>query len=242
MMIEPAPKVEPATARPARPASAPRDIDPAMPSGGVTIDDVCVAPRVEPAYADPPTERGSISQHASVAGGESSIDDGGGADGTSSSSSGPEGLCTSKKFGMLYESYAAVVIGPAEKNAMQRLIPRKLRKFDDRSVLSYGECKRYVVVTGSGDIYVYSDVTDRYPLYVVPLAGLYPRREDPRNPHYRSHSISPMIQRGGGWNDGMRHDREDEEQNVVGYRSPCGKRWRRWWEDDEHEGERRRGR
>ncbi len=198
-MIEPAPKVEPATAHPARPSSAPRDIDPAPPSGKVTANDVSVAPRVGPAYADPPTERGSIlaSSSGGAAAGrgvEAAGAWGRGNDVTSSSNSSRnrDGGST------LYESYAAVVVGPAEKNAMQRLLPRRLRTFDDRSVVSYGECKRYVVVSDAGEIRVYSDASDDSPLYVVPLsARMRPRRERPMKPHYRSHAISPMIQQGG---------------------------------------------
>ncbi len=187
-MIEPAPKVEPATALPARPKSAPRGIEPAVPSDKVTKTDVDAAPTVEPAHADPPSERGSIDS-APIDGRD---------DATSKAMSEPDKLRSSHHCGISFESHAAVVIGPAEKSILQRcLFPRRLRNFDDPSVLSYGECKRYVVVTRDGNVHVYADASDRASLYVIPLAGLVPRREDPDRPHYFSHSISPTIQGGG---------------------------------------------
>jgi hypothetical protein len=104
-------------------------------------------------------------------------------------SSGLEVLRASNQI--TFESSAAVVVGPADKNALQKMIPRMLRKFDDRSVLSYGEVKRYIVVTSDGTIHVYAEATDPTVLYVIPLVGLVPRKEDPLNPYYYSHTISP---------------------------------------------------
>ena len=104
-------------------------------------------------------------------------------------SSGLEVLRASNQI--IFESSAAVVVGPADKNALQKMIPRMLRKFDDRSVLSYGEVKRYIVVTSDGTIHVYAEATDPTVLYVIPLVGLVPRKEDPLNPYYYSHTISP---------------------------------------------------
>jgi hypothetical protein len=104
-------------------------------------------------------------------------------------SSGLEVLRASNQI--IFESSAAVVVGPADKNALQKMIPRKLRKFDDRSVLSYGEVKRYIAVTSDGTIHVYAEATDPTVLYVIPLVGLVPRKEDPLNPYYYSHTISP---------------------------------------------------
>lgn len=190
MMIEPAPKVEPATAAPATPKSAPRGIEPAAPSGRVTAADVDAAPAVEPARADPPAERGSIVAATDGTGG------GEGGGGTRCCPSGPERLRASGS--VAFEAPAAVVVGPAGKNAFQRLIPRRLRRLDDRSVVSYGEVKRHVVVTSDGIVHVYADAVDVSPLYVVPLSGLVPRREDPDDPDYRSHTISPETQQAGG--------------------------------------------
>ena len=96
-----------------------------------------------------------------------------------------------KSHQIIFESSAAVVLGPADKNALQKMIPRMLRKFDDRSVLSYGEVKRYIAVTSDGTIHVYAEATDPTALYVIPLVGLVPRKEDPLNPDYYSHTISP---------------------------------------------------
>ena len=104
-------------------------------------------------------------------------------------SSGLEVLRASNQI--TFESSAAVVVGPADKNALQKMIPRMLRKFDDRSVLSYGEVKRYIAVTSDGTIHVYAEATDPTVLYVIPLVGLVPRKEDPLNPYYYSHTISP---------------------------------------------------
>jgi hypothetical protein len=104
-------------------------------------------------------------------------------------SSGLEVLRASNQI--IFESSAAVVVGPADKNALQKMIPRMLRKFDDRSVLSYGEVKRYIAVTSDGTIHVYAEATDPTVLYVIPLVGLVPRKEDPLNPYYYSHTISP---------------------------------------------------
>ncbi len=110
---------------------------------------------------------------------------------------GPEKLRASGL--VAFEAPAAVVVGPAEKNVIQRrMIPRRLRRLDGRSVLSYGEVKRHVVVTDDGIVRVYADVSDASPLYVVPLSGLAPRREDPDDPDYRSHTISPEAQQGVG--------------------------------------------
>lgn len=183
-MIDPAPKVGPATATPARPKAAPLGIEPAVPSEPADVD---VAPAVEPAYADPPSERGSMVVAATTMEEER----GGG-----TTSSGVEELRAS--CSVSFEAPAAVVVGPAEKSVMQRLIPRRLRRLDERSVVSYGEVRRYVVVRSIGDVHVFADVADRSPLYVVPLAGLVPRREDPDRPDYRSHTISPEAQCGGG--------------------------------------------
>ena len=187
-MIQPAPKVEPATATPARPKAAPLGIEPAVPSERVTTADVDVAPAVEPAYADPPSERGSIMVAATTIPEE---EERGG-----TTSSGVEELRAMRSVS--FEAPAAVVVGPAEKSVMQRLIPRRLRRLDERSVVSYGEVRRYVVVKSDGVVHVFADVVDRSPLYVVPLVGLVPRREDPDRPDYRSHTISPEAQCGGG--------------------------------------------
>ena len=93
---------------------------------------------------------------------------------------------------ILFEAPAAVIIGQAEKSICQRMIPLL---FDERSFLSYGECKRYILIT-NGTIFVYADITDPSPLYTIELAYLIPKEEDSNNPEFYSHTISPEANTG----------------------------------------------
>ena len=53
-------------------------------------------------------------------------------------------LRASASHTILFESEAGVIIGPAEKSLCQRLCPLL---FDERVFLSYGEVKRYILLT-----------------------------------------------------------------------------------------------
>jgi len=64
--------------------------------------------------------------------------------------------------------------------------------FDPRDFISYGEALRYVVVK-DGSIFVYTEETDIYPLYNIPLGSLRPVKENPKKPHKASVTISPMT-------------------------------------------------
>lgn len=92
----------------------------------------------------------------------------------------------------MFESNAAVISEQAEKNIFQKLLPRFL---DERSYVSFGEFKRYIVVLDA-TIFVYVDVTDPKPLYTIPLSELKIVKEDPLRPHFRSHTVSPEANTG----------------------------------------------
>lgn len=107
---------------------------------------------------------------------------------------------------ILFESEAGVIIGQAEKNVCQRLFPLF---FDERVFLSYGEVKRYILLTTDGigtTIFVYVDITDPTPLYIIELIQststgqallMYkPVKEDRNNPEFYSHTISPEANTG----------------------------------------------
>lgn len=91
-----------------------------------------------------------------------------------------------------FESIAAVISGQAEKNVFQKIFPRLL---DERSYVSFGEVKRYIVVVDE-EIFIFADATDPSPLYTIPLMNLYPMREDSLRPHFRSHTVSPEANTG----------------------------------------------
>lgn len=57
--------------------------------------------------------------------------------------------------------------------------------------------KRYIlVVTSKNTIFVYADVTDPSPLYIIELNGLIPKKEDSNHPDFYSHTISPEANTG----------------------------------------------
>jgi hypothetical protein len=95
---------------------------------------------------------------------------------------------------VLFEGYAAVIIGPVQKN----LCKKALKCFyDERSFLSYGEVKRYIVILkDSNTIFVYADADMPSPMYTIPLENLELEKEDPKNPHFYSHTISPDANTG----------------------------------------------
>mmetsp|Transcript_7528 Transcript_7528/g.11576 ORF Transcript_7528/g.11576 Transcript_7528/m.11576 type:complete len:266 (+) Transcript_7528:24-821(+) len=90
---------------------------------------------------------------------------------------------------ILFEGYAAVIIGPVQKNICEKALKCF---YDERSFLSYGEVKRYIVIIkGSNTIFVYADADMPSPMYTIPLEDLELEKEDPQNPHFFSHTISP---------------------------------------------------
>ena len=56
--------------------------------------------------------------------------------------------------------------------------------------------KRYILVTSNSTIFVYADVTDPSPLYIIELKGLIPTKEDSNKPDFYSHTISPEANTG----------------------------------------------
>lgn len=176
-MIEPAPKVEAAKASAAKPRATP-EAEPVVASDRVRA---VVAPAVEPASADPPTENGSLSAESAA----------------KSTASVPEqghklsvdALRATQR--VVFEAPAAVLIGAAERNICDKMLPC----FAERTFLSYGEIKRYILIL-DGNAFVYTEVTDPSPLYTIPLADLLPEREDPKHPDFNSHTISPEANTG----------------------------------------------
>mmetsp|Transcript_25303 Transcript_25303/g.45589 ORF Transcript_25303/g.45589 Transcript_25303/m.45589 type:complete len:236 (-) Transcript_25303:102-809(-) len=179
-MVEPAPKVEAAKASPAKKASAVKAKPCTVPDDKPIIPP---APAVGPAFAEPPTERGSLMESAEKS-----------ATATAEQSQkklGVEELRATQR--VLFESPAAVIVGPVEKDICQKMIP--CLWFDERSFISFGEVKRHILIVGS-NIFVYVDFTDPSPLYTIPLLDLVPKREDPNNPDFYSHTISPEANTG----------------------------------------------
>ncbi|KAL7529609.1 hypothetical protein ACHAWF_003049 [Thalassiosira exigua] len=175
-MAEPAPKVEAARASAAKPRVAP-EVSPAVASDHINAE---VAPTVESAVAAPPTERGSFAKssakHIDVAVAEQN-------------QLGVDALRKTKR--VLFEAHAAVIVGPVERNTCDRLLPC----FSERSFISYGEVKRYVLLV-DGSILVYTDIMDPKPMYTIQLLELLPEREDPIKPDFYSHTISPEANTG----------------------------------------------
>ena len=177
VVVDPAPKVEKALAHAAEPREAPY-ADAALSSSGVKAE---VPLPAGAAYADPP--RGSLPEESISNPTSLSMKD-------CDKKISVEELHMHSKI--LFEAPAAVIIGQAEKSICQRMIPLL---FDERSFLSYGECKRYILIT-NGTIFVYADITDPSPLYTIELADLIPKEEDSNNPEFYSHTISPEANTG----------------------------------------------
>jgi len=62
----------------------------------------------------------------------------------------------------------------------------------DRGFISYGEAARYVVLKDC-NCFVFAEESDANPLYNIPLGSLQPVKENPKNPHKRSVTISPSV-------------------------------------------------
>lgn len=96
---------------------------------------------------------------------------------------------------VLFEGYAAVIIGHVQKNICEKAL--KCCFYDERQFLSYGEVKRYIVIIkDSNTIFVYADVDMLLPMYTIPLENLELEKEDPQNPSFFSHTISPEANAG----------------------------------------------
>ena len=173
-MVDPAPKVEAARASPVNASAAQASAVKAS-----NVGEISPAPSVEAAVADPPTEDGTLNEINNI--GEST------AANQSLKKMSVETLRSTKQ--VTFESPAAIIIGPAEKNIFQRLLPLC---FDERAFLSYGEGKRYIIIT-EGCIFSYTDIGAFAPLYTIALSQLTPTREDPDHPDFYSHTISPEV-------------------------------------------------
>ena len=121
MVIKAAPKVEKAEAQAAKPKEAPIAEAP-LESSAVVADKPSHAGAV---YADLPTERGSCMSESVTPFSPRSIKD------NSKLSVDELRSCHT----IVFESQAAVIIGPADKSICERILPLL---FDERDFLSYG--------------------------------------------------------------------------------------------------------
>ena len=176
MAIEPAPKVEAAKASAAKPRAAP-DVETAVSSGTAKVD---CAPAVEPGFAEPPTERGSLVQSVAAAA-------------TPNTPSSSDKQCQKLDVEsmratnrVIFEAPAAVVVGGVDRNVCEKIFPCVA----ERSFISYGEVKRYILIMDT-NIFVYTEATDPSPLYTVPFVNLVTFEEDRSKPDFYSHTISP---------------------------------------------------
>lgn len=181
--VEPAPQVEPATAVAAKPRAAP------------VVD---IAPIVEAAVADPPPTIDEDDRvfvppprsHDHVTTAKQNYTT------TPASMTSREGerriapLSIDKlrsTHTIIFESLAAVIIGPAQKDICQKLLPC----LKERSYISYGEIQRHILLTNENTLFVYADSTDPSPLYSLPFKGLRPQLEDALHKDINSTTISP---------------------------------------------------
>ena len=95
---------------------------------------------------------------------------------------------------IVFEGYAGVIIGAVHKS----LCEKSFRCFyDERCFLSYGEVKRYIVIMkDSNVIFVYGDADMSSPMYTIPITEFDCLHEDPNNPSFYSHTISPEANPG----------------------------------------------
>lgn len=180
----PAPKVEAATAEAVRPKAAPT-VEEAVASSATHAEKPANSSYVS-ASPPPNASLSTDADQATTEGNEKKHH------GDNKSKPSVEVLRATGK--VLFEGYAAVIIGPVEKN----LCEKAFRCFyDERSFLSYGEVKRYIVLMkGSNTIFVYADADMPSPMYTIPLDNLQLEKEDPQNPHFYSHTISPEANAG----------------------------------------------
>lgn len=92
----------------------------------------------------------------------------------------------------LFESYVAIVPGAPPKNFLKRYLPWF---FDERDFVSFGEIKKYCLVT-SDTIYVYNEESDPSPLYTIYLLDDNVHQqvvvEDPKHLHTYSVTVNPL--------------------------------------------------
>lgn len=105
-----------------------------------------------------------------------------------------------------FEAPAAVIVGSVDRNICEKILPC----FAERSFISFGEVRRYILVLDDGNkmakstygnprsvnIFVYTDINDPSPLYTIPMSDLSPCKEDRDNPDFYSHTISPEANTG----------------------------------------------
>lgn len=73
--------------------------------------------------------------------------------------------------------------------------------YDQRDFVSYGEILRYIVIKDN-ILFVYAEKTDPNYLYTISLDSLHAVKEDGRNPHNRSVTVSPGYGTGKDRQDG----------------------------------------
>eukprot|EP00580_Thalassiosira_gravida_P002031 CAMPEP_0201604400 /NCGR_PEP_ID=MMETSP0492-20130828/4557_1 /ASSEMBLY_ACC=CAM_ASM_000837 /TAXON_ID=420259 /ORGANISM="Thalassiosira gravida, Strain GMp14c1" /LENGTH=237 /DNA_ID=CAMNT_0048068423 /DNA_START=424 /DNA_END=1137 /DNA_ORIENTATION=+ len=183
-MTKPAPKVESIRASVVKPQTA--GLSPKVESPKASYAVPTAAPAVEPAFADPPTDHGS-SLITKSAVNKSNVADVMGVQ--SQKQTGLEAFRATHHVS--FEGPAAVVVGPVEKDICQRCNPC----FDERAFISFGEAKRHILVVDS-NMFVFLDIMGHSPLYTLALSDLVPEKEDPNNPDFYSHTISPEANTG----------------------------------------------
>lgn len=192
-MIDPAPRVEAAVASAAKPRAAP-EVEAAISSSKINTDR---APKVEPAYADP-VEIENTTNAKEYTTTKNNV----------AEQSQPVDAETLRAGGRVaFEAPAAVIVGSVDRNICEKILPC----FAERSFISFGEVRRYILVLDDGNnkiakstygnttsvnIFVYTDIHDPSPLYIIPMSDLSPCKEDRRHPSFYSHTISPEANTG----------------------------------------------
>lgn len=97
-------------------------------------------------------------------------------------------LAKLRETGVDFEGPAAVSRG------LQMTFTRRVLPFlyDERDFISYGEALRYIAVKDCV-CFVYTDETSPTPIFSIPLSSLQAVKEDPKKPHKRSVTVSPMA-------------------------------------------------
>ena len=92
-----------------------------------------------------------------------------------------------------FESVAAVTRG-TQRTLLQTLLPLI---FDERDFVSYGEVLRFIQIQNQ-TCFVYPEKSNPKPLFTIPLQGrrLFIQKENPKEPHPRSMTISPTSRKG----------------------------------------------
>ncbi|KAK1737501.1 hypothetical protein QTG54_011787 [Skeletonema marinoi] len=168
----PAPKVEAATAEAVTPKAAPLAEAPVESS--VTIAERPANASYISAAPPPDASLTTDAEQDASEGIEMKCDD--------SSKPSVEVLRATGKI--LFEGYAAVIIGPVQKNICEKALKCF---YDERSFLSYGEGQYNIRIC---------DADMPSPMYTIPLEDLELEKEDPQNPHFFSHTISPEASAG----------------------------------------------